>query len=380
MRKHTRNGIAAALALLLGSLAATAHAADGVVGPGNCDEEGFADVLASVDGSGGGTITFDCASPNFSFTHYKTVANAVTVDGGGVVSIDGGGASAFFQSFASANLTLKGLTLAHGTFSEAHALENFGTLTLDHVSVLDGSSGSEPIFVNSGVAHIVASTFSGNSASTSAGGAFANTGTSATVDSSTFASNTAGTGGAIYSTADLSVVNSTFVSNTSVNGGGGIYQTQAGAATVSFSTFADNSSAFGAGVYNDGSGGSNSLTLAANLFHANTGGNCDGVLSSTGYNLSDDTHCGSALTGPGDENGVALTMEAFGNYGGPTRTLPPASGNPAIDHVPVAACSVGVDQRGGARPFGSACDTGAVEVGALVNDVIFANGFEFDPN
>jgi hypothetical protein len=72
-------------------------------------------------------------------------------------------------------------------------------------------------------------------------------------------------------------------------------------------------------------------------------------------------------------------MQPLGDHGGPTDTEPPASGNPAIDHVPLASCAPAFDQRGGARPFGSACDSGAVEVGAVVDDTIFADGFDGPP-
>src|SRR5215467_9097352 len=108
-----RHGIVALL--LLGCGAATAaHATDGVVGPGNCDEAGFASVLSSVDASGSGTITFDCGTATIAFTSYKQISNSVTIDGGGAITFDGGGVSAFLQVFASADVTLRGLTLRHG--------------------------------------------------------------------------------------------------------------------------------------------------------------------------------------------------------------------------------------------------------------------------
>jgi hypothetical protein len=180
-------------------------------------------------------------------------------------------------------------------------------------------------------------------------------------------------GGAIYSAAALVVVNSTFSANAGTSGGGAIYAV-AGEANVSFSTFADNTAPFGAGVYNDG-GGSGTMTVSSSLFAGNPDGNCDGVLASGGYNLSDDTHCGSAFTGPGDENGVTLALQPLGNYGGPTATQPPAAGNLAIDHVPAGQCPVDTDQRGVLRPVGPACDTGAVEVDTA-GDLIFADGFD----
>ena len=373
---HTKDrwrGRAAVFAWAIG-MAGGVEAADGIVGPGNCDENGFNTVLASVDGSDGGTITFDCGTATLTFTHYKQVANTVTIDGGSTITIDGGGASAFFQSFASASLTLKNLTLRNGTFAEAHPLENFGTLKLDHVRVLSSTS-TDTLLMNSGALSVGSSTFDGNSAPTGQGGAIGHFGTVATIEASTFSGNSASQGGAIFSTATLTVVNSTFSANAGTSGGGAIFTT-AGVANISFSTFAGNTAPFGAGVYNDG-GGSGTMIVSSSLFAGNPDGNCDGVLASAGYNLSDDTHCGSAFTGPGDENGVTLALQPLGDYGGPTATRPPASGNPAIDHVPTGQCPVDTDQRGVLRPVGPACDTGAVEAdGESIGDLIFADGFD----
>src|SRR5205823_5266247 len=50
----------------------------------------------------------------------------------------------------------------------------------------------------------------------------------------------------------------------------------------------------------------------------------------------------------------------FGNYGGPTATIPLLSDSPAIDAGDAAACPA-VDQRGISRPYGFGCDIGAFE-------------------
>jgi predicted outer membrane repeat protein len=367
-------GRAGVMAATLG-FAAHAHANDGVVGPGNCNDSGLNDVLANVDGSGGGTITFDCGTATITFAHYKEIGSATTIDGGGRITFDGGNASPFFQMFGSANVTLKNLTFLHGVNGDVHAIENFGTLTLDHVVVAANASTQTPV-MNFGTAVVVASTFSGNSASDATdgkGGAIANEGDSLSVTSSTFVGNSAVFGAAIYSESDLTVTNSTFSGNNGSNGGGSIYQVSGGTAVLQFLTIVGNSAPFGAGLYNDGNA---TMIVGGSIDANNSTGNCDGVISSSGYNLSDDGGCGATFTGPGDVINTPLPMQALGNNGGPTQTRLPQAGNPAIDHVPVSACSPLVDQRGAARPFGSACDSGAVEVGSAVNDVIFADGFD----
>ena len=151
-----------------------AAASNGVVGPGNCDESGFDTVLSAVDGSGGGTVTFNCGSAPVTITlgHYTGIANAVTIDGGNRITFDGANTSAWFQIYAGANVTLERLVLKRGAFNASHALEIFGSLTLSAVDVLDSTSTESPV-VNYGNLVIEGSTFSGNalSGSGSTGGA-----------------------------------------------------------------------------------------------------------------------------------------------------------------------------------------------------------------
>lgn len=356
---------------------ADAFAVDGVVGPGNCNESGFNSVLSTVDGSGGGMITFNCGTATIGFSSYKQVSHTVTIDGGGTITIDGGNSSAFFQVFVSANLTLKNLTLQHGAFSVSHALENFGVLRLDRVRVVNNSSTETPL-ANYGSLSVNWSMFTGNaatSASLGEGGAIAHTGDSMTIKASTFADNSAGHyGGAIYSTAPFSIINSTFGGNNAGLGGGAIYQDGSGDSTLSYATVVGNSAVFGAGVYNEGSS-IGTLTIAKSIISANSDGDCDGVLATGGYNLGSGTGCGGVFTGTGDLINQSLPMGALANNGGPTLTMLPQSGNPAINHVPSAACEIPTDQRGGGRPFGSGCDSGAVEVGATI-DLVFYDGFD----
>lgn len=376
MTGDIRSALAGVL-LFLGLLAGvgSAVAADGVVGPGNCNEAGFDAVLASVDGSGGGTITFNCGSAVIAFTAYKQVANTVTIDGGGTITFDGGNASAFFQIFASSQTTLRRLTLRRGVFqSGVHALENFGTLVLDRMRVIDNVSSGSPV-ANYRRLVVDRSTFSGNSATASAsgdGGAILHSGNELRISKSTFSGNSAGRyGGAIYSVGALTLSNSTFTANTAGLGGGAIYQAGIGAASVEFATIVGNSASFGAGLYNDGGGGS-SLLIGRSIVAANSTGNCDGVLTSSGYNLSNGSDCGSGFTNTGDLINQTLPMGSLADNGGVTLTLLPLAGNPAIDHVPFSQCTLAADQRDSGRPTGGGCESGSVEVDAPT----FRDGFE----
>jgi hypothetical protein len=98
------------LALFLAGLGAfqpiPALAADGVVGsgtPASCSETAFSNVLAAVESSGGGTITFNCGSAPHTilFSSYKSISMPVVIDGGRRITLDGGSnTSPSFRSFS----------------------------------------------------------------------------------------------------------------------------------------------------------------------------------------------------------------------------------------------------------------------------------------
>lgn len=376
MHPHSRPLIRRIAPLAACLVAGHAAAIDGVVGPGNCNEGGFDAVLATVDASGSGTITFNCGTATIPFTGYKQIANRVTIDGGGTITFDGGNGSAFLQAFSSAEVVLKRLTLQHGIFNAVHAIENFGTLTLDRVRVLDNASTESPV-MNYGSLSVSRSTFSGNSATSATqgdGAAISNPSGELRVKGSTFNGNSAGhRGGAIYSSGPMTIENSTFTANSAL-AGGGVYQEISGDATISHATIVgNNATQYGGGLYNEGSSGFSTLTIGRSIISQNTNGNCDGVLQSAGYNLwAGGTNC--ALSGPGDMQ-ASLPMGALANNGGATLTLLPQAGNAAIDHVPNGQCVLPLDQRDASRPAGAGCDSGAVEAGGAF-DLIFYDGFD----
>jgi hypothetical protein len=99
---------------------------------------------------------------------------------------------------------------------------------------------------------------------------------------------------------------------------------------------------------------------------------CIGTIMSTGHNL-----IGNADECPGIANGVngdvvgvdpsAVLESSIADNGGLTPTLAILPGSLATDYVPTEACTdfegnpITTDQRGVARPQGSACDSGAFE-------------------
>jgi hypothetical protein len=103
------------------------------------------------------------------------------------------------------------------------------------------------------------------------------------------------------------------------------------------------------------------VTLRNTLLASNQpGGNCGPIASAVvngGHNLSfGDSSCPNTFAA-GDPK-----LGALKNTGGPTQTMALGSGSAAINQVPIAGAQCpSTDQRGVARPSGSACDIGAYE-------------------
>lgn len=207
------------------------RATDALVADPGCDEAQFDTALQTVDGSGGGTITFACATPAIAFTSssYRSVSHTVVVDGGGTMTLNGAYANAFFKILAGAQLTLTNITLEYGVFHDVHALENLGTLILDNatvklctsaystiynegdllllgssllvnnLTVAAGDSSGAAIFSTAGSVGIVGGQVYGNSITGAggSGGALAITGGTLRMNRVTATQNSAATGGAI---------------------------------------------------------------------------------------------------------------------------------------------------------------------------------------
>jgi hypothetical protein len=86
--------------------------------------------------------------------------------------------------------------------------------------------------------------------------------------------------------------------------------------------------------------------------------NCVGVIIDGGHNLSSDTSCN--FTNTGSLNNTDPLLGPLQDNGGPTPTMALLPGSPAIDAGDTAAAPW-LDQRGIARPVGSAADIGAFE-------------------
>ena len=111
-----------------------------------------------------------------------------------------------------------------------------------------------------------------------------------------------------------------------------------------------------------------SISVAGTILSDNGGADCSLLNSVTdgGYNIDEDGTCNFSHTNH-SQSGVSPDLGTLQDNGGPTLTMAPASGSPALDQIPpgtmgngVALCP-GTDQRGAPRPDATDCDIGAVE-------------------
>jgi subtilase family serine protease len=310
--------------------------------------------------------------------------------------------TAFNASNSAAQNTI---TLSNGTLnlpsntSVAGATSGVGAALTNLVTV-NGANANTVFNVNPGVtkASLSGLTIANGSASGTIGegGGILNAGT-LTVSNCTFSGNSSngsvfGYGGAIFNFSTLTVTGSTFSGNTATgveeSVGGGIY-TQ-GILTVIDSTFSGNSAAgdgVGGGIANGGTMTLINVTLSGNtalvgggvLFNGGSPSSVsDSIVAGNSASYGPDTD-GSFTDNGGNQIGVAaIALAPLGSYGGPTQTMVPLPGSPAICAVPqplATASGISSDQRG--LPFNPVCTAGAIDSGAAQTN--YAMRFTTEP-
>ena len=284
----------------------------------------------------------------------------------------GGGAIA---NDANRTATVTGSTLTgNSAVNHGGGIDTEGTLTLSN-STLSGNSASYGGGIEvsssggvSGTLTVIDCTLSGNSA-TNAGGGIDNNGTLTVTDSTLFGNSTTNTGGGIDNNGTLTVTDCTLFGNSAANTGGGIFNK--GTLTVTDCTVSANFASSGGGLYN-ASNASGPATLGNTIVAGNTatsgGPDASGAISSQGHNLIGETDGGSGWVGTDLTGTIAQPLNAslapLGDYGGPTQTMPPLYGSPAIDAGDNSLVPGGIttDQRGQPRTFNGTVDIGAYEL------------------
>jgi len=342
----------------------------------------------STSGLGGGLYIGPSGS-----TYYSTIITNSTFSGNSARY--GGGLESLATTYISGSTFQNNqATYAYGGGIDAGAPFYVSETTIDgnnagNIGSGGGIATSGPVFVlaNSTVSNnsaayygggiyvhtsatqliVIDSTVKQNSASRYGGGLYhtPSTGYKADIRGALFDGNSAAYwGGAIYSTRGMDIANST-ISGNSVSApagtrqGGGIYLAGVSAAeTVALNhvTVAYNGSA-GTG---DNLAQVSGILQLKNSIVANpvAGDNCDGTISTAGYNLVSDGTCFTASVTDGSGDPLLL---ALADNGGPTFTRALGTGSPALDSIG-SNCAAN-DQRG--FPRDGSCDKGAFEAGSV---------------
>ncbi|WP_150110570.1 beta strand repeat-containing protein [Granulicella mallensis] len=311
------------------------------------------EALTNAADFGAGNVTFDptvFATPQtITLASSLSVPSSTTITGAtsgsgttltNLVTVSGGGSSSNFPVFSVAsgvtNASISNLIIANGhTTAEGGGVDNLGVLTVTNTTFSNNYAGGSI-------------TGGGNG-----GGAIYTLGTLA-IAGSTFTGNSSAPGGAVSAgSGTVTVSSSTFTGNTALGpyAGGAMFINTGTTVTITDSTFSGNSASSGSagGIFNYGT-----LSVTNSILSGNTGGDCGAGGGST-----------CPINGSnGNLVGGTVALSSLGSYGGPTQTMVPLPGSPAICDINPSTAT-GTDQRGDPRTtsYGTATcqDSGAVE-------------------
>jgi hypothetical protein len=315
-------------------------------------------IQAAVDAARGGTYTGDNVTVDVAAGTY-TENDSISASSLSSLSIAGAGAST-----TTVNGNQKGPVLTVST----------GSVTISGLTIENGSAptGTGGGIFNSGALTVAASAITSNDAL--GGGGIENDKGTLTVSGSTISGNGGEAGGGIETVdGTLTVSGSTFWGNTAINGGG--IEALSSSLTITDSTLSGNDATTdGGGILTQ----AGTESIGATIVAGNAGSNCavgtGGTVTSVGHNLTDDaTGAGCGFTQPTDVVNARPQLGPLTGNGGPTETLLPALGSPAIGVIPSSPATTvnGVtvcprtDQRGVASD--GSCTIGAVEGGFLIS-------------
>ncbi len=348
-------------------------------------EQGLTAALATVTSFG--TIQFTCDG-TIPITSTIAIDQSVTITGRGhSVTLDGGNANRLFTVATSATASVQivfavtYLTLANGNAVNAGSGGGRGG-AIYAGNAQFGGAGPQPAVIHAGN-----DTFTSNSGTN--GGAIAANFGNLTVTNSTFSANqaTAGNGGAIgddeppppagQALYAATLAGNVFSGNTATGTGGAIGLGTNSPATITDSTFFNNSAPSGgsaigtfgtvnllfstvAGNYNGSAAisdvASGTFVLQGNIFDNATNCSRTDTWTDSGYNLQSVNNSDCGFSAGTDVTGDPL-LGALQDNGGPTQTMWLGPGSPALGAG--QGCPL-TDQRNLPRPA-SGCDIGAFQ-------------------
>ncbi len=305
--------------------------------------------------TGGGAI-YNLSSGSLIITNTEFTNNHAASSGGAILNI--GTASITESTFSENDAELGG-----------GAIRTFDEMTIVDSSFTDNFAESGGAISNSYDLTIVDSSFTGNEAELR-GGAIDNQGSVNNSDL-LIQNSTINTNSAVYAAIDnlgnseLTVTNSTISGNSSY----GIFNSAVSSASIMYSTIVNNQEI---GVYS----ASSDIQIGNSIIANNSLSDC--VLSSGynfyGVNLDTDGTC----PGPGLLITADPLLGPLADNGGPTQTHALTFGSPAIDSA-TGDCPAD-DQRGEARPYGSACDLGAYEAASFFGFIASSTFCYYSPD
>ena len=294
------------LVLILFPLAAGTQpaAASNAVVQSPCGEAEFDTALAAVQNSGGGTVTFSCTVPaEITLLGTKFITSSVRFEGADNITLNGFSDHRLFVVEGGARLTLNRMTLTacRPASGDGGAIQNSGTLLIDHSTFRDNATGSS---------------FSG--------GAILSTG-DLTVTNSLFEFNQGGNAGAIYPrfTSSRTYIRDTVFRhnhalNISSGWGGAMLLWDGAAVTIDGGEFYSNTARDGGAIYNTNLVYASSLLVTDTVFRDNRAGNQfggavynAGLFEMTGGvmsgNFAGDSGGAAYITGTAELSGTTLS-------------------------------------------------------------------------
>ncbi len=290
--------------------------------------------VSNLNDSGAGSLRGQIAAAaagdtiNFSVTGTITLGSTLTISqdlaitgpGASNLTVSGNNAVRVFLINAG-TVTMSGLTVANGSVTNGAGMvvQPGANVTLTNCTfdgnMTDGGGGG---VVNFGALSVNNSTFQNNhSTSSSLGGGAINSqsGSTLSVSSSSFLTNTSGaSSGAIYSATQATLVNSAFIGNTATTSYGGAVA-NAGNMSVSNSTFQNNQANDAAAI---ASLSTSTTSVSHSTFNGNkTTNNGGAVLNSGSLIVGDSTFQDNQATGAGGAinnpagSALSVTNSAF---------------------------------------------------------------------
>lgn len=295
------------------------------------------------------------------------------IDGRGTSGITISGAHQYriLEIAPNVRVTLFNLTFTHGNSDEyGGAIQNNGDLMIRDSHFSENESTDGGAIFNNGNLTVIKSLFNNNPGFY--GGAIANEG-HLFITKSTFSHNGygySGWGGGVFNGGTATISHSTFHNNTALVGGA---IDNLGSLTLRNSTLSTNFGIDGSGIYSEGGLTIRNSTLWANSLMPYSGvthlynsilASCEhGTIETAVNNIIENLSYSCHLTESMSSNniiGQSPLLEPLADNGGLTWTHALSTTSPAINSGDHASCEE-IDQRGMPRTEGGVCDRGAFE-------------------